>query len=291
MATIHPLLQQLLSPPIGFDPNDPDHWLIWLKDEFKRYIPQPSKGIACPNNICAYHNGRSSRTDLFRHWSRCQATPGWIRILTETANRCPFCGHTTAQRSNMTTHIKTHTGETEYCHLGCGYNCTDPGQLSKHRKTHLQHRTSRSSARRRTRRAAKSSRSSSRTSTSSAEILSDDDIVTSPSPSSSLTLVEEEPSLSSMRTHGQHTTQSLSHRRLRSKARCDPYPIPPYQTLYGVAQSGMRLSSHPQANRQHPVGSVMDVALNISYAFHPWLEAGQSQLLTPGECLRGTQSG
>ncbi|KAG2149320.1 hypothetical protein DEU56DRAFT_59759 [Suillus clintonianus] len=51
---------------------------------------------------------------------------------------CPFpnCDHKTLQKSNMQTHIRTHTREfSKTCpHPGCAYATTDPGSLTHHRK-------------------------------------------------------------------------------------------------------------------------------------------------------------
>ncbi|KAG2113974.1 hypothetical protein DEU56DRAFT_688856, partial [Suillus clintonianus] len=51
---------------------------------------------------------------------------------------CPFfdCDYKTLQKSNMQTHIRTHTGErSKICpHPGCAFATTDPGSLTRHRK-------------------------------------------------------------------------------------------------------------------------------------------------------------
>ncbi|KAG2139043.1 hypothetical protein DEU56DRAFT_332969 [Suillus clintonianus] len=51
---------------------------------------------------------------------------------------CPFpnCDHKTLQKSNMLTHIRTHTREfSKTCpHPGCAFATTDPGSLTRHRK-------------------------------------------------------------------------------------------------------------------------------------------------------------
>ncbi|KAG1877822.1 hypothetical protein DFJ58DRAFT_7863 [Suillus subalutaceus] len=51
---------------------------------------------------------------------------------------CPFpnCGYKTLQKSNLQTHMRTHTRErSKTCpHSGCAFATTDPGSLTRHRK-------------------------------------------------------------------------------------------------------------------------------------------------------------
>lgn len=51
---------------------------------------------------------------------------------------CPFpnCNYKTLQKSNLQTHIRTHTRErSKTCpHSGCAFATTDPGSLTRHRK-------------------------------------------------------------------------------------------------------------------------------------------------------------
>lgn len=51
---------------------------------------------------------------------------------------CPFpnCDYKTLQKSNLQTHIRTHTRErSKTCpHSGCAFSTTDPGSLTRHRK-------------------------------------------------------------------------------------------------------------------------------------------------------------
>ncbi|KAL4080127.1 hypothetical protein V8B97DRAFT_697599 [Scleroderma yunnanense] len=75
----------------------------------------------------------SRKADLPRH------------MRTHAANKdelmfpCPYegCGYKALQRSNLATHLHTHTGErpNKCCHPGCTYSTSDPGSLTRHRRS------------------------------------------------------------------------------------------------------------------------------------------------------------
>ncbi|KAG1727466.1 uncharacterized protein EDB91DRAFT_1163899, partial [Suillus paluster] len=84
--------------------------------------------VDCP--VC--HKTVSRKADLPRH------------MRTHDENKealmhaCPFpdCDYKTLQKSNVQTHIRTHTREcSKRCpHPGCAFATTDPGTLTRHRK-------------------------------------------------------------------------------------------------------------------------------------------------------------
>ncbi|KAG6908459.1 hypothetical protein DXG01_004542 [Tephrocybe rancida] len=51
--------------------------------------------------------------------------------------KCPYdgCEYQNLQRSNLNTHIYTHTGEKPHACPDCVYRTADPGSLTRHRKT------------------------------------------------------------------------------------------------------------------------------------------------------------
>ncbi|KAG6331342.1 hypothetical protein ID866_7745 [Astraeus odoratus] len=75
----------------------------------------------------------SRKADLPRH------------MLTHASNKeelmipCPYkgCSYKALQRSNLATHLHTHTGErpNKCRHPGCSYTTSDPGSLTRHRKS------------------------------------------------------------------------------------------------------------------------------------------------------------
>ncbi|KAG2116704.1 uncharacterized protein F5147DRAFT_674036 [Suillus discolor] len=84
--------------------------------------------VNCP--VC--HKAISRKADLPRH----------MRTHDEhkeaLMHACPFpnCDYKTLQKSNLQTHIRTHTRErSNTCpHSGCAFSTTDPGSLTRHRK-------------------------------------------------------------------------------------------------------------------------------------------------------------
>ncbi|EAU86733.1 hypothetical protein CC1G_06494 [Coprinopsis cinerea okayama7 len=90
---------------------------------------KPNKKFA--THTCSECNKAFTRsTDLRRH----------AKIHDEYAARyvCtyPRCAYATLQRSNLRTHLATHTGEKRHeCNLdGCTFRCADPASLIRHRK-------------------------------------------------------------------------------------------------------------------------------------------------------------
>ncbi|KAG1832207.1 hypothetical protein EV424DRAFT_1313676, partial [Suillus variegatus] len=89
------------------------------------YLQTP---VNCP--VC--HKTISRKADLPRH----------MRTHDEhkeaLMHACPFpnCDYKTLQKSNLQTHIRTHTRErSKTCpHSGCAFSTTDPGSLTRHRK-------------------------------------------------------------------------------------------------------------------------------------------------------------
>ncbi|KAG1810550.1 uncharacterized protein BJ212DRAFT_1589609 [Suillus subaureus] len=87
------------------------------------------QSVECP--VC--HRVISRKADLPRH----------MRIHAENKDAlkhaCPYdgCDYKTLQKSNVQTHIRTHTGErSKMClHPGCKFSTTDPGSLTRHRKS------------------------------------------------------------------------------------------------------------------------------------------------------------
>ncbi|KIJ15807.1 hypothetical protein PAXINDRAFT_133065, partial [Paxillus involutus ATCC 200175] len=57
----------------------------------------------------------------------------------ELMHACPYegCDYKALQRSNVATHIRTHTGErpNKCPTAGCSYTTSDPGSLTRHRKS------------------------------------------------------------------------------------------------------------------------------------------------------------
>ncbi|KAG2123097.1 hypothetical protein DEU56DRAFT_66826 [Suillus clintonianus] len=92
----------------------------------------PAEGRNTPVACTVCHKVISRKADLPRH----------MRTHDEhkeaLMHACPFpnCDHKTLQKSNMLTHIRTHTREcSKTCpHPGCAYATTDPGSLTRHRK-------------------------------------------------------------------------------------------------------------------------------------------------------------
>ncbi|KAG1727470.1 uncharacterized protein EDB91DRAFT_1163949 [Suillus paluster] len=84
--------------------------------------------VDCP--VC--HKTVSRKADLSRHM---RIHDGNKEAL---MHACPFpdCDYKTLQKSNVQTHIRTHTRErSKICpHPGCAFATTDPGSLTRHRK-------------------------------------------------------------------------------------------------------------------------------------------------------------
>ncbi|KIK96846.1 hypothetical protein PAXRUDRAFT_100854, partial [Paxillus rubicundulus Ve08.2h10] len=57
----------------------------------------------------------------------------------ELMHVCPYegCDYKALQRSNVATHVRTHTGErpNKCPTAGCSYTTSDPGSLTRHRKS------------------------------------------------------------------------------------------------------------------------------------------------------------
>ncbi|KAG1728895.1 hypothetical protein EDB19DRAFT_1642285 [Suillus lakei] len=85
--------------------------------------------VECP--IC--YKVISRKADLPRHM-RTHA-----KNKKELMHPCPYpdCGFGALQKSNLRTHINTHTRERlKKCpHPGCAFDTADPGSLTRHRKT------------------------------------------------------------------------------------------------------------------------------------------------------------
>ncbi|KAJ7983142.1 hypothetical protein DFH06DRAFT_1467017 [Mycena polygramma] len=88
----------------------------------------PNRRATC--NTCGTTVKRAS--DLSRH------------MLTHAKNKeelmfqCPFpdCGHKTLQRSNLETHIRTHTNARPLLCPVCDFATADPSSLHRHKRKH-----------------------------------------------------------------------------------------------------------------------------------------------------------
>ncbi|KAJ7578645.1 hypothetical protein C8J56DRAFT_353490 [Mycena floridula] len=79
-------------------------------------------------HIC--HRTLSRANDLSRHIKSCHS-PAETKAFC-----CPFagCTYSNSQKSNLKTHINTHTGEQSSKCPNCPFKSTDPGSLTRHRK-------------------------------------------------------------------------------------------------------------------------------------------------------------
>ncbi|KAJ7585223.1 hypothetical protein C8J56DRAFT_1053613 [Mycena floridula] len=74
----------------------------------------------------------SRRGDMPRH----RRTHLPVRDKFKLMHRCPFtgCRYQNLQKSNVDTHIRTHTGDKTQACPDCDFRTADPGSLTRHRK-------------------------------------------------------------------------------------------------------------------------------------------------------------
>ncbi|KII85451.1 hypothetical protein PLICRDRAFT_700973 [Plicaturopsis crispa FD-325 SS-3] len=85
-----------------------------------------SATVLCPT--CQKHF--SAKTDMTRHRQTHAPNKESLKTL------CPFegCSYKTLQRSNLLSHMNTHTGERPHECTECEFRSADPGSLTRHRK-------------------------------------------------------------------------------------------------------------------------------------------------------------
>ena len=59
----------------------------------------------------------------------------------DKAFNCPYCNYSTDTKSNLTTHIRTHTGEKPYSCTVCSYRAAHKSNIKAHMKTHVKRQT------------------------------------------------------------------------------------------------------------------------------------------------------
>ncbi|KAG2343365.1 hypothetical protein BDR05DRAFT_933380 [Suillus weaverae] len=120
-------------------------------DSFQGFKPTSQIILNCLSSLKHYHKmpatGRNSKsvecTICHKVISRKADLPRHMRTHAENKDdlkhACPYdgCDYKSLQKSNVQTHIRTHTGErSKKCpHPDCLFSTTDPGSLTRHRKS------------------------------------------------------------------------------------------------------------------------------------------------------------